>query len=179
MPWKRMPWILSPTAIIVKTSPFENDGLTKRIVYDCTASGVNLHLAQHAEMNLPTILRLLQSMGKDYFMAKSDLKDMFYKFPARQADWTFLGFSHPVTGQYFVVPFYAMGGSDVPPLTVKNLLRQCETSSRTKRSADAWAPRLYRVLNRCHAPLLLRAGWPRRSHLRHLLQRSTSTSFSI
>ena len=58
MPWKRMPWILSPTAMIVKTSPFEDDGLKKRIVYDCTASGVNTHLAQHAEMSLPTILRL-------------------------------------------------------------------------------------------------------------------------
>jgi hypothetical protein len=109
MPWKRMPWILSPPAIIIKPSPFEDDGMKKRIVYDCTASGVNPHLAQHKEMSLPTILRLLQSMGKDYFMAKSDLKDMFYNFPVRQADWTFLGFSHPVTGQYLVVPFYTMG----------------------------------------------------------------------
>jgi len=96
MPCKRMPWILSPTAIIVKTSPFEDDGLKRRIVYDCTTSGVDPHLAQHAEMSLPTILRLLQSMGKIYFMAKSDLKDMFNNFPVRQADWTFLGFSHPV-----------------------------------------------------------------------------------
>jgi len=85
MPWKRMPWILSPTAIIVKASPFEDDSLKKRIVYDCTASGVNPHLAQHADMSLPTILRLLLSIGKDYFMAKSDLKDMFYNFPVRQA----------------------------------------------------------------------------------------------
>lgn len=115
MPWKRMPWILSPTAIVVKASPFEDDGMKKRIVYDCTASGVNPHLAEHKEMSLPTILRLLQSMGKDYFMAKSDLKDMFYNFPVRQADWTFLGFSHPVTGQYFVVPFYAMGLGCAPP----------------------------------------------------------------
>jgi len=99
MPWKRMPWILSPTAIVFKASPFEDDGMKKRIVCDCTASGVNPHLAEHREMSLPTILRLLQSMGKDYFMAKSDLKDLFYNFPVRQADWTFLGFSHPVTGQ--------------------------------------------------------------------------------
>jgi len=48
-------------------------------------------------------------------MAKSDLKDMFYNFPVRQADWTFLGFSHPVTGQYFVVLFYAMGIGCAPP----------------------------------------------------------------
>jgi len=89
MSWKRMPWILSPTAIIVKAPPFEDDSLKKRIVYDCTASGVNPHLAQHAEMSLPAILRLLQSMGKDYFMDKSDLKDMFYNFPVRQAGWTF------------------------------------------------------------------------------------------
>ena len=54
-------------------------------------------------------------MGNDYFMAKSDLKDMFYNFPVRQADWTFLGFSRPVTGQYFVVPFYAMGIGCAPP----------------------------------------------------------------
>ena len=66
-----------------------DDDLKKRIVYDCTALGVNPHLTQHAEMSLPTILRLLQSMGNDYFMAKSDLKDMFYNFPVRQADWTF------------------------------------------------------------------------------------------
>jgi len=115
MPWKRMPWILSPTAIAVKASPFENDGMKKRIVYDCTASGVNPHLAEHREMSLPTILRLLQSMGKDYFMAKSDLKDMLYNFPVRQADWTFLGFSHPAKGQNIVVPFYAMGLGCAPP----------------------------------------------------------------
>jgi len=115
MPWKHMPWILSPTAIVVKASPFEDDGMKKRIVYDCTASGVDPHLAEHREMSLPTILRLLQSMGKDYFMAKSDLKGMFYNFPVRQADWTFLGFSHPEKGQYFVVPFYAMGLGCAPP----------------------------------------------------------------
>jgi len=84
MPWKRMPWILSPTAIIVKASPFEDDSLKRRIVYDYTASGVNPHLV-HADTSLPTILRLLQSIGKDYFMANSDLKDMFYNFPVRQA----------------------------------------------------------------------------------------------
>ena len=130
MPWKRVPWILSPPAIIVKTSPFEADGMKKRIVYDCTASGVNPHLEEHREMSLPTILRLLQSMGKNYFMAKSDLKDMFYNFPVRQADWTFLGFSHPVTGQYMVVPFYAMGLGCAPPHcqefaeSVRDIIRQ-------------------------------------------------------
>jgi len=60
-------------------------------------------------MSLPTILQFLQSMGKDYFMAKSDLKDVFYNFVVRQADWTFLGFFHPETGQHFDVPFNAMG----------------------------------------------------------------------
>ena len=115
MPWKRVPWILNPTAIIIKPSPFELDGMKKRIVYDMSASGVNPMLAVHDEMSLPTILRLLQSMGKDYFMAKSDLKDMFYNFPVRQEDWTFLGFSHPVTGQYLVLPFYAMGLGCAPP----------------------------------------------------------------
>ena len=72
MPWKRMPWILSPTAIVVKASPFEDNSMKKRIVYDCTASGVNPNLAEHQEMSLQSILRLLQSMSKDDFMAKSD-----------------------------------------------------------------------------------------------------------
>jgi hypothetical protein len=115
MPWRKKPWILSPTAIIIKSSPFEVDGMKKRIVYDLSASGVNICLDEHGEMSLPTILKLLQSMGKDYFMGKSDLKDMFYNFPVRKEDWTFLGFSHPVTGQYLVLPFYAMGLGCAPP----------------------------------------------------------------
>jgi hypothetical protein len=115
MPWRKKPWILSPTAIIIKSSPFEADGMKKRIVYDLSASGVNIRLDEHGEMSLPTILKLLQSMGKDYFMGKSDLKDMFYNFPVREEDWTFLGFSHPVTGQYLVLPFYAMGLGCAPP----------------------------------------------------------------
>jgi hypothetical protein len=115
MPWLKRPWILSPTALITKWSPFEADEIKKRIVYDLSASGVNMNLDDHGEMRLPTILRLLQSMGRDYFMAKSDLKDMFYNFPIRKEDWTFLGFSHPVTGQYLVLPFFAMGLGCSPP----------------------------------------------------------------
>jgi len=56
-------------------------------------------------MSLPTIFRLLQSTGKDDYMAESDLKEMFYNLPMRQADWTFLGFSHPVTGQFHFYTF--------------------------------------------------------------------------
>jgi len=115
MTWKRMPWILSPTAIIVKASPFEDDSLKKRIVYDCTESGVNPHLAQHAEMSLPTILRLLQSMGKDYFMAKSDLKDMFYNFPVRQADWTFFRFLSPRDRTILRCAYLCNGDRMCPP----------------------------------------------------------------
>ena len=69
-------------------------------------------------MSLPTILKLLRSKGKDFFMGKSDLKDIitvFYYFPVREEDWTFLGFSHPVTGQYLVLPFYAMSLGCAPP----------------------------------------------------------------
>jgi len=100
-----MQWILSPTAIVVKASPFEDDGMKNRIVYGYTASGADPHLSEHREMSLPTILRLLQSTGKDYFMAESDLKDMFYNVPMRQADETLLGFSHPVTGHFYFYTF--------------------------------------------------------------------------
>ena len=37
VPWKRMPWILSPTAIIVKTSPFDlSDGKVVKHVLEVT-----------------------------------------------------------------------------------------------------------------------------------------------
>jgi len=47
MPSKRMQWILSPSAIVVKASPFEDDGMKNRIVYGYTASGADPHLSEH------------------------------------------------------------------------------------------------------------------------------------
>ena len=114
IPWKRRPLKVSPTAMILKASPFEADGIKKRQVYDFTASGLNsiLHVP---ESKLPTIFSLLESMGPNYYMAKADLKDMFYNFPVHQQHWTLLGFSHPITAQYFVIPFFPFGLSQAPP----------------------------------------------------------------
>ena len=114
IPWKRRPFKVSPTAMILKPSPFEVDGIKKRQVYDFTASGLNtiLHIP---ESKLPTIFSLLESMGPGYYMAKADLKDMFYNFPVHQKHWTLLGFSHPITAQYLVIPFFPFGLSQAPP----------------------------------------------------------------
>ena len=114
IPWLRRPFIVSPTACIFKPSAFEPDGVKKRICYDLTASGLN-KIIQIPQSSLPTIFTLLESMGPKFFMAKSDLKDMFLNFPIRVQDWTLLGFSHPVTGQYMVIPFYPFGMKNAPP----------------------------------------------------------------
>jgi len=39
--------------------------------------------------SLPTVFTLIEAMGPNYFMAKSDLKDMFLNFPISDSQWTF------------------------------------------------------------------------------------------
>ena len=114
IPWLQRPFIVSPTNCIFKPSAFEPDGVKKRICWDLTKSGLNL-IINIDPSSLPTIFTLIESMGPGYFMAKSDLKDMFLNFPIAKEHWTLLGFSHPVTGQYLVLPFYPFGLKNAPP----------------------------------------------------------------
>ena len=114
VPWLKRPHIVSPTNCLFKPSVFEPDGIKKRICWDLTKSGLNLII--HIDpSSLPTIFSLIESMGPGYYMAKSDLKDMFFNFPIAKEHWTLLGFSHPVTGQYLVLPFYPFGLKNAPP----------------------------------------------------------------
>lgn len=113
MPWLKKPLIVSPTAMIVKPSPFEPDGWKRRICYDKTASGLN-GIIDIPASKLPTIFTLLGSMGSGYYMGKSDLKDMFFNFPLHSDYWTLMGFSHPVSGQYMVLPFFPFGLKNAP-----------------------------------------------------------------
>jgi len=113
MPWLRRPWLVSATAMILKASIFEPDGIKKRICYDMSASGLN-GVIDIPESSLPTIFSLLEAMGPGYFMAKSDLKDMFLNFPISDSQWTLLGFTHPVSAQYQVIPFFPFGLANAP-----------------------------------------------------------------
>ena len=113
MPWLKKPLIVSPTAMIVKPSSFEPDGWKRRICYDKSISGLN-DIIDIPPSKLPTIFTLLESMGPGYFMGKSDLKDMFFNFPLHPSYWTLMGFSHPVTGQYMVLPFFPFGLKNAP-----------------------------------------------------------------
>ena len=113
MPWLKKPLIVSPTAMIVKPSPFEPDGWKRRICYDKSVSGLNAIIDIPAA-KLPTIFTLLASMGSGYYMGKSDLKDMFFNFPLHSDYWTLMGFSHPVSGQYMVLPFFPFGLRNAP-----------------------------------------------------------------
>jgi len=113
MPWLKRPWLVSSTAMLLKYSPFEPDLLKKRICYDCTASGLNPVIDVPAS-SLPTVFALIEAMGPHYFMAKSDLKDMFLNFPISDSQWTFLGFTHPVSAQYQVMPFFPFGLANAP-----------------------------------------------------------------
>jgi len=79
MPWLRRPWLVSSTAMLLKSSIFEPDLIKKRICYDLTASGFN-PVIDDPQSSLPTIFRLLEAMGPNHFMAKSVLKDMFFNF---------------------------------------------------------------------------------------------------
>jgi len=84
MPWLKRLWLVSSTAMLLKFSPFEPDLLKKQICYDCTASGLN-PVIDAPTSSLPTVFALMEAMGPNYFMAKSNLKDMFLYFPISDA----------------------------------------------------------------------------------------------
>ena len=64
MPWLRRPWLVSSTAMLLKSSIFEPDLIKKRICYDLTTSGFN-PVIDDPQSSWPTIFRLLEAMRQN------------------------------------------------------------------------------------------------------------------
>mmetsp|Transcript_18280 Transcript_18280/g.37035 ORF Transcript_18280/g.37035 Transcript_18280/m.37035 type:complete len:316 (+) Transcript_18280:3348-4295(+) len=112
-------WIESRTTIVTKDAPLEPGGLKHRTCTDLTDSCLN-DAVRLWLMTMPRLLDVIQKMGQGAFMAKQDLKDMFYSWKVHPKLWTFFGIRHPITGQSFVFPVLPMGFKLSPPIVCRN-----------------------------------------------------------
>jgi len=119
IPVLRVPWIESRATIVIKDSPWEDDGKKYRTCVDLTDSGLNAAVRLLA-MCMPRLIDIMSKMGPGSFMAKQDLANMFYSWAVHPELWTFLGVRHPVTGQSFVFPVLPMGFKLSPPIACRN-----------------------------------------------------------
>mmetsp|Transcript_30390 Transcript_30390/g.62634 ORF Transcript_30390/g.62634 Transcript_30390/m.62634 type:complete len:863 (+) Transcript_30390:1289-3877(+) len=119
IPVCHVPWIESRTTVVTKDAPLEPGGFKHRTCTDLTASGLN-DAVRLLYMWMPRLLEIVSKMGPGSYMAKQDLKDMFYSWRVHPKLWTFFGIRHPVTGQSFVFPVLPMGFKLSPPLACRN-----------------------------------------------------------
>jgi len=119
IPVLKIPWIESRTTVVSKDAPLEPGGRKHRTCVDLTDSGLN-RAVKLLYMSMTKLMDILEHMGPGSYMAKQDLKDMFYSWAVHPHLWTFLGVRHPVTGQSFVFPVLPMGFKLSPPIACKN-----------------------------------------------------------
>lgn len=84
-----------------------------RVILDCSKSGLNACLPS-PPMRLPTVRHAARLMKQGWYAAKYDLKDGFLQIPVRSNQVDFLGFQHPVTGQFFRYRYMCFGISCAP-----------------------------------------------------------------
>jgi len=119
IPICQVAWIESLTTVMSKAAPLEQGGQKHRTCADLTNSGLN----DAVEIFLMAMVRLMEIIGKmgpGSYMAKQDLKDMFYSWSVHPKLWTFFGIRHPVTGQTFVFPVLPMGFKLNQPIACRN-----------------------------------------------------------
>mmetsp|Transcript_18276 Transcript_18276/g.36993 ORF Transcript_18276/g.36993 Transcript_18276/m.36993 type:complete len:626 (+) Transcript_18276:2498-4375(+) len=138
-------WIESRTTIVTKDAPLEPGGLKHRTCTDLTDSGLN-DAVRLWLMSMPRLLDVIQKMGPGAFMAKQDLKDMFYSWKVHPKLWTFFGIRHPITGQSFVFPVLPMGFKLSPPIACRNTEWLAELAQREMRARWAGEPSVCEAL---------------------------------
>mmetsp|Transcript_18272 Transcript_18272/g.36950 ORF Transcript_18272/g.36950 Transcript_18272/m.36950 type:complete len:477 (-) Transcript_18272:6701-8131(-) len=126
-----VPWIESRTTVVSKE---REPGVWKhRTCADLTDSGLN-DAVQLLLMAMPRLLDIIEKMGPGSFMAKQDLRDMFYSWRVHPKLWTFFGIRHPITGQSFVFPVLPMGFKLSPPIACRNTAWMADLAEREMRA---------------------------------------------
>jgi len=121
VPVLHVAWIESRTTVVSKMVPGEHGQWVwkHRTCTDLTDSGLN-EAVRILAMAMPRLLDIISKMGPGSYMAKQDLKDMFYSWRVHPQLWTYFGIRHPVTGQSFVFPVLPMGFKLSPPIACRN-----------------------------------------------------------
>lgn len=118
-PVLKVPFIESRTTVVSKDSPLEEGGRKNRTCVDLTDSGLN-DACDIQEMDMPTLLTVIQKMGCGSWMAKQDLANMFYNWRVHPELVGLFGVRHPLTGQSFVFAVLPMGFRLSPPIACRN-----------------------------------------------------------
>jgi hypothetical protein len=78
LPFRRVPWVENRMLAIVKASPTEPGLLKYSTCMDMTASGVNTSVKNlKRKFRLWNIEDYIAGMGRNHFIVKQDLQDMF------------------------------------------------------------------------------------------------------
>jgi len=119
LPTRWRPWIENRILAIIKIAPLEPLGIKWRTCVDMTASGVN-DATTNSKFRLPTIEDIISALGRNGYIVKQDLQDMFWNWKIHPSKWVLFGFQHPITGQSYIYPVLPFGFRLSPSLACAN-----------------------------------------------------------
>ena len=119
LPTSLIPWVENRTTAIVKVAPLELSGLKWRTCVDMTASLCN-DAVEKRGFGMPRVEDVIALLGRNYWMVKQDLTDMFFNWKIHHSKWMLFGFQHPLTGQSFIYPVLPFGFRLSPPIACAN-----------------------------------------------------------
>ena len=112
--WLEGPLLYNPWIISSQGGVWNEDKQKYRPILDCTASGLN-PLIIPPECPYDLLEDTLLAVRPGDHLSGFDLKDAFYLWPRRQADYDFLGLAvPPQDGAIYRLRYSPMGMSDSP-----------------------------------------------------------------
>jgi len=121
LPLKVRPHVVSPLGAIIKPNK-------TRLVHDLSISGVNDAL-DVPPLKLVSVDKALRLLSHDSWLGKLDVSDMFLNYAVHPSEQAALGIQHPITGQFYVMPYVPFGLASAPAICARNMQRVGEKLS--------------------------------------------------